>query len=442
MVVVGLVGYVETPRGLRALTTVWAEHLNDEVKRRFYKNWFKSKKRAFTKYVTKYKGEKKEIVSELARIKKYCSVVRVIAHTQIHKVGLRQKKAHVMEIQVNGGDVAKKVDFGYGLFEKTVPVDTVFTTGETVDICGVTKGHGCQGVIKRWGVRRLPRKTRRGLRKVACIGAWHPARVSWTVPRAGQLGYHQRTELHKRIYRLGLGKDTKSATTETDLTEKRITRWAASPTLRCSRRGLPHDPRLRRWPHKRVVSLRKSLLASAKRVAHEPLHVKFIDTSSKHGHGRFRPLPRSRRSSVRPSLRPSASARPGISSPALSHDGDCGPHLVFVLCSMFVVVALPIHECHRTTCFPSFYHPNHRTHTRSIWLQPVPARSHRAASACSSAMLRSSVCVSPGCTSNRTSAGVPLLARRMLSSTGTDASSVPCTYTHTDTQTDRNTNTP
>ena len=37
--VVGIVGYVETPRGLRTLTTVWTEHLSEEVKRRFYKNW-------------------------------------------------------------------------------------------------------------------------------------------------------------------------------------------------------------------------------------------------------------------------------------------------------------------------------------------------------------------------------------------------------------------
>lgn len=37
VVIVGVVGYVETPRGLRSLTTVWAEHLSDELKRRFYK---------------------------------------------------------------------------------------------------------------------------------------------------------------------------------------------------------------------------------------------------------------------------------------------------------------------------------------------------------------------------------------------------------------------
>lgn len=39
MVMVGMVGYIETPRGMRALKTVFSQHLNDECKRRFYKNW-------------------------------------------------------------------------------------------------------------------------------------------------------------------------------------------------------------------------------------------------------------------------------------------------------------------------------------------------------------------------------------------------------------------
>lgn len=34
MVVVGVVGYIKTPRGLRSLNTVFAEHLSDEVKRK------------------------------------------------------------------------------------------------------------------------------------------------------------------------------------------------------------------------------------------------------------------------------------------------------------------------------------------------------------------------------------------------------------------------
>jgi len=39
MVIVGMVGYIETPRGLRALKTIWAENLSEEARRRFYKNW-------------------------------------------------------------------------------------------------------------------------------------------------------------------------------------------------------------------------------------------------------------------------------------------------------------------------------------------------------------------------------------------------------------------
>ena len=101
-----------------------------------------------------------------------------------------------------------------------VTVDSVFSKDENIDTIGASKGHGREGVVTRWGVSRLPRKTHRGLRKVACIGAWHPARVSRTVARGGQHGYHHRTEVNKKIYRIGKAGDEKSATTEADLTEK------------------------------------------------------------------------------------------------------------------------------------------------------------------------------------------------------------------------------
>lgn len=58
-------------------------------------------------------------------------------------------------------------------------------------------------MTSRWHTKKLPRKTHKGLRKVACIGAWHPARVSFSVARGGQKGYHHRTEINKKIYRIG-----------------------------------------------------------------------------------------------------------------------------------------------------------------------------------------------------------------------------------------------
>lgn len=287
MVVIGVVGYLETPRGLRTLTTVFAEHLSEEVKRRFYKNWYKSKRKAFTKYAKKYQTAPADIENELNRIKKYCQVVRVLAHTQVRKVKLRQKKAHLLEVQVNGGSVADKVDFAKSLFEKQVPVTAVFAKDEMIDVIGVTKGHGIEGVITRWGVTRLPRKTHRGLRKVACIGAWHPSRVRYTVPRAGQHGYHHRTEINKKIYRVGAAGDKKSCMTEQDLTEKDITPLG----------GFPHYGVINEdWlmikgaivgTKKRALTLRKSLLVHTKRSALEEISLKFIDTSSKFGHGRF-----------------------------------------------------------------------------------------------------------------------------------------------------------
>lgn len=79
------------------------------------------------------------------------------------------------------------------------------------------------GVTSRWHTKKLPRKTHKGLRKVACIGAWHPSRVQYSVARAGQKGYHHRTEVNKKIYRIGMKDDTNNGGTESDLTEKRIT---------------------------------------------------------------------------------------------------------------------------------------------------------------------------------------------------------------------------
>jgi large subunit ribosomal protein L3e len=187
LIVVGVVGYVETPRGLRTLTTVWASHLSNELKRRFYKNWYRAKKKAFTRYAKKNaEDNNKSLERELERIRKYCTVVRVLAHTQISKTGLAQKKAHLMEIQVNGGSIADKVAYAEGLFEKPVEVSGVFEQDEVIDVIAVTKGHGFEGVTHRWGTKKLPRKTHKGLRKVACIGAWHPSKVMYSVARAGQ----------------------------------------------------------------------------------------------------------------------------------------------------------------------------------------------------------------------------------------------------------------
>ena len=82
-----------------------------------------------------------------------------------------------MEIQVNGGTVAQKVDWAVKKMDSEIAVSDIFNDNEMIDVIGVTSGHGTTGVVKRYGVTRLPRKTHRGLRRVGCIGSWHPASV-------------------------------------------------------------------------------------------------------------------------------------------------------------------------------------------------------------------------------------------------------------------------
>lgn len=58
----------------------------------------------------------------------------------------RQKKAHIMEIQLNGGSVADKVQWARDHLEKTIPVAEVFGQDEMIDCIGVTKGKGYKGM--------------------------------------------------------------------------------------------------------------------------------------------------------------------------------------------------------------------------------------------------------------------------------------------------------
>ncbi|AOA64833.1 60S ribosomal protein L3 [Komagataella phaffii CBS 7435] len=287
LVVVGVVGYVETTSGLKSLTTVWAEHLSDDVRRRFYKNWYKSKKVAFSKYSAKYANDPASIETELARIKKYASVVRVLVHTQIRKTPLNQKRAHLAEIQINGGSISEKVDWARDHFEQTIAVDTVFEQNENIDVIAVTKGHGFEGVTHRWGTKKLPRKTHRGLRKVACIGAWHPAHVMWTVARAGQNGFHHRTSINHKIYRVGKGDDESNGSTEYDRTKKTVTPLGGFVRYGEIRNDFVMIKGSIPGPVKRVVTLRKSLYTQTSRKATEQVTLKWIDTASKFGKGRF-----------------------------------------------------------------------------------------------------------------------------------------------------------
>jgi len=142
--------------------------------------------------------------------------VRVITHTLPGEVaGVPKTKPDVMETRVGGADVAERVDHALELVESggEHTFGEVFRPGEYLDVAGVTTGKGTQGPVKRWGVqKRKGKHARQGWkRRIGNLGPWNPSRVRSTVPQQGQTGYHQRTELNKRLVDAGEEDDVNAA---------------------------------------------------------------------------------------------------------------------------------------------------------------------------------------------------------------------------------------
>lgn len=188
MNIVGVRAYELTHDGLKALTEAWMDGLPIDVYRRVKTHGGKGQEEGL-----------ESIEVKMDRI----SQLRVIAATQPRLTGAPNKKPDLMEIAIGGDSIEEQLEYAKGLLGETVSVADVFDVGESIDIIGVTKGKGFQGPVKRWGIRILQHKSRKTVRGVAAIGPWSPRRVMHGVPRAGQMGFHNRTERNKRILLMG-----------------------------------------------------------------------------------------------------------------------------------------------------------------------------------------------------------------------------------------------
>jgi large subunit ribosomal protein L3 len=192
MRVVALRAYEDTPYGKRPLTEVWADEFHPDLERALD--------------VPDDGGASEEQIQE-AFDDGRLGDVRAITHTVPADVdGVPKKKPDVMENRIGGGSLADRVEYGLDLLgDGEYSVTDVFRAGEYSDVAAVTKGKGTQGPVKRWGVqKRKGKHARQGWRRrIGNLGPWNPSRVRSTVPQQGQTGYHQRTELNKRLIDLG-----------------------------------------------------------------------------------------------------------------------------------------------------------------------------------------------------------------------------------------------
>jgi len=188
MLVCTIRAYVKEDSGLKTLGEAWAKNLPKDFDRIHGVN-----------RNSDLDEDLKKIGENLDKIVEF----RLLMATQPRLTRVPKKKPDLMEIKIGGGDIKEQFEYAKDLLEKTVSVKDIIKEGQFVDIISITKGKGFQGPVKRWGVRTLQHKSRKTKRGVATLGPWHPARVLYTVPRAGQMGYFQRTEYNKRVLKIG-----------------------------------------------------------------------------------------------------------------------------------------------------------------------------------------------------------------------------------------------
>lgn len=129
--------------------------------------------------------------------------VRVLAYTQPYVVKAVPKKIpELMEIRVGGGSIEERIDYAKSILGKELSVNDYTRDGEMVDVIAVTKGKGFQGHVKRWGVKLLTHKNSKHRRMIGNLGPFSPGYVRSSVPQAGQVGYHKRTEYNKRVLKV------------------------------------------------------------------------------------------------------------------------------------------------------------------------------------------------------------------------------------------------
>jgi len=130
--------------------------------------------------------------------------ISIIMYSQVKKSGIK-KTPDIIEIGLYG-NVEDKLNFAKENINKEFAISDFFQNGELIDLRGLTTGKGFQGPVKRFGITLRSHKAEKGIRKVGSIGPWHPGRVTFRVPMAGQMGLHTRVNYNKKV--IGIGKSS------------------------------------------------------------------------------------------------------------------------------------------------------------------------------------------------------------------------------------------
>jgi len=172
----------------KVMKDVLAENLDKELKKK-------------VKLPKRKKGKIQEIKPETY------DDISIIAYSIVKNSGIK-KKPDLTEIGLVG-NVGDNLNFVKENLNKEISVLDIFEKNQLVDVRGLTKGKGLQGPVKRFGITLKSHKSEKGRRRPGSLGPWHPARVTFRAPQAGQLGMFTRIVYNNKIIDMGKAEDKK-----------------------------------------------------------------------------------------------------------------------------------------------------------------------------------------------------------------------------------------
>ncbi len=185
MKVVAIKFYRRDAYGMKTMGQIWAKKLDKELSRR-------------VPVPAKGKGTNFDF-NEVD-----LEDVRILVQTMPKLVsGIPKKTPELMETRIGGGTISERVEYAKSILGKEITIEEWTKGGDMIDVAAVTTGYGFQGHTKRWGVKLLDHKNSKHRRMIGTLGPKSPGYVRPTVPQAGQMGYHQRTEYNKRVLKVG-----------------------------------------------------------------------------------------------------------------------------------------------------------------------------------------------------------------------------------------------
>ncbi len=124
--------------------------------------------------------------------------IRVIVYS-LPKQTTIKKTPDVSEVAVAATD---KLAFVTSLLNRELTMKD-FAPVKLVDIRGLTIGRGFSGAMRRFGIALKQHKSEKGRRRPGSLGPWHPARVTFRTPMAGQMGMLTRVHYNTNILTTG-----------------------------------------------------------------------------------------------------------------------------------------------------------------------------------------------------------------------------------------------